>query len=259
MKNYTSLGSSPNTNYIRFNDNGAAAGDGGPGGLGGLGGLGDNLAFKRFEKYDTHEAQQKREINQNSNEINGNKNIYTTENIIQHNSNNNNNNNNNSNTIIDNKSFISVEVVYRTIVIPFYICLMDIIILNNLYVEIVDNGNIEIKNKVLGSGKIRKYHLNGAIKNYDIFVEMENENVFHVKRRGIMMRVRVSEDVRKLIINTMVNYVADGGDVDAKTKVVGGINSDHGGQAGSKSIISVRNRTRGGGFAWFRCFKSHPD
>ena len=40
MKNYTSLSSSPNTNYIRFNDNGAAGGGGGSGGLGGLGGLG---------------------------------------------------------------------------------------------------------------------------------------------------------------------------------------------------------------------------
>ena len=192
MKNYTSLGSSPNTNYIRFNDNGAAAGGGG---LGGLGGLGDNLAFKRFEKYDTREAQQKREINRNSDTVNGNQNIYTTENII------------------DNNRFIPGEVVFRTIIIPFYICLIDIVVLNDLFIEIVDNSSIETKNKILGSGKIRKYRLNGAIKHYDLFVEMENENVYHVKKRGIMMRVRVSEEIRQLILNTMVNYVADGGDL----------------------------------------------
>lgn len=188
MKNYTSLGSSPNTNYTRFNDNGAAGG-------GGLGGLGDNLAFKRFEKYDTREAQQKREINRNSDAVIVNQNIYTTENII------------------DNNRFIPGEVVFRTIVIPFYICLIDIVILNDLFIEIVDNSSLETKNKILGSGKIRKYRLNGAIKSYDIFVEMENENVYHVKKRGIMMRVRVSEEIRQLILNTMVNYVADGGDL----------------------------------------------
>ena len=202
MKNYTSLGSSPNTNYIRFNDNdndndnGAAAGGGG---------LGDNLAFKRFEKYEKHETQQKREINRNSDGLIVNQNIHKTENIIQLNS-----NNLNSSA---SASFIPGEVVFRTIVIPFYICLMDIIILNDLFVEIVDNSSIETKNKILGSGKIRKYRLNGAIKNYDIFVEMENEDVFHVKKRGIMMRVCVSEEIRQLILNTMVNYVADGGDI----------------------------------------------
>ena len=77
----------------------------------------------------------------------------------------------------------------------------------------LDNGSIETKNKVLISGKIRKYRLNGVIKNYDIFIEMENEDVFHVKKRGIMMRVRVPEQLRQLILNTMVNYVADGGDL----------------------------------------------
>ena len=68
MKGYTSLGSSPNTNYIRFNDNGGSGGGGRSivGSPGSLGGLGDNLAFKRFETYMSSEAQQKREINRNS-------------------------------------------------------------------------------------------------------------------------------------------------------------------------------------------------
>ena len=147
---------------------------------------------------------------------------------------------------------------------------MDIIILNDLFIEIVDNSSIETKNKVLGSGKIRKYRLNGTIKNYDIFVEMENENVFHVKKRGIMMRVRLAEELRQLIINMMVNYVADGGDVDAKSKssssIVDTWDSDEGG--GSRTRISQRNRSGGGGggsggggrgLGCFGCFKFHPD
>lgn len=270
MKNYTSLSSSPNTNqntnYIRFNDNGAAGG--GSGGLGGLGGLADNMAFKRFEKQET---QQKREIHLNSGGGNRNQILYTTENIIQVNSSNNNNNNK---SISDNQaSFIPGEVVYKTIVIPFYICLMDIIIFNDLFVEIVDNGSIETKNKVLGSGRIRKYRLNGDIKNYDIFVEMENENVFHVKKRGILMRVRVSEDVRQLIINTMVNYVADGGDVDTKFKsktsssIIQTWDSIDGGSSVSidsreKMIEHKRtgaNSSSSSRFGCFGCFTSNHD
>jgi hypothetical protein len=104
----------------------------------------------------------------------------------------------------------------QTIVLPFYFPIIDIIISNDLVIEIVDHSSIETKERILCSGKIRKYRLNDIIKNYDMFIEMENENVFHVKRRGIMMRTRVSEDLRRHIIKTMVNYVADGGDVDRK-------------------------------------------
>jgi hypothetical protein len=279
MKNYTSLSlsSSPNTNYTRFNDNGGAAGGGG---LGGLGGLADNLAFKRLEKYDshgtymTHEAQQKREINRNSDDVNKYHNLYTTENIIQIGDSNGR----------GNEPFVAGEVVYRTIIIPFYVCLMDIIIFNDLYIEVVDNGNVETKNKILISGKIRKYRLNGVIKNYDIFIEMENENVFHVKKRGIMMRVRVNEELRQLILNTMVNYVADGKDLDPKPKAgssgggggsglspldnwenLGGgsgssVGGSVGGSSGGSGSVGGRGRrgNRGGGggpFACFGCFK----
>ena len=154
---------------------------------------------------------------------------------------------------------------------------MDIIIFNDLYIEVVDNGNVETKNKILISGKIRKYRLNGVIKNYDIFIEMENENVFHVKKRGIMMRVRVTEELRQLILNTMVNYVADGKDLDPKPKAgsSGGGGGGSGlspldnwenlgggvsGSGGSGSVGGGRGRrgNRGGGggpFACFGCFK----
>jgi len=245
MKGYTSLGSSPNTNYMRFNDNGSSSGGGGGGRIvgspGSLGGWADNSAFKRLDSYSTygnHETLQKREINRNSGEVNVNQNLYTTENIIQN---------------VESKSehFVPGEVVYRTIVIPFYVCLMDIIIFNDLFIEVVDNSSIETKNKVLISGKIRKYRLNGSMKNYDIFIEMENEDVFHVKKRGIMMRVRLSEELRKLIINTMVNYVADGGDLDSKSKA--GVS---GGATHIVSSVATRDsRDSGGPFSCFGCFK----
>ena len=83
MRGYTSLSSSPTTNYMRFDDNSVGGGGGGGrgrskgGGIvgspGSLGGLGDNIGFKRFETYISNEAQQKREINQKS----GKTTIYT--------------------------------------------------------------------------------------------------------------------------------------------------------------------------------------
>jgi len=255
---------------------------GGSGGSGGLGGWADNSAFNRLDNYSTygkHEKLQEREINRNSEGIKENYKLYTTENIIKIDNNNNNNNNNsiNSNSMTGtsmngNDSFVAGEVVYQTIVIPFYICLMDIIIFNDLFIEVVDNSSIETKNNVLISGKIRKYRLNGVMKNYDIFIEMENEDVFHVKKRGIMMRVRLSEELRKLIINTMVNYVADGGEIDAKSKAVGGAGRiGRAGSAASSLPVDTRDsRTGGGGsggrggggggvFSCFGCFKSRHD
>ena len=263
MKGYTSLSSSPTTNYMRFDDNSVGGGTGRNrgGGIvgspGSLGGLGDNISFKRFEKYISNEVQQKREINQNSGTINENHNLYTTENIIQIGDTNNKN--------ISNEPFVAGEVVYRTVVIPFYICLMDTVISNDLFIEVVDNGSIETKNKVLISGKLRKYRLNGGIKNYDIFIEMENEDVFHVKKRGIMMRVRVSEDLRQLIINTMVNYVADGGELDSKSKVGSSRSASGASGASGVSISSSPVNTQNGGgrsggvFSCFGCFKSRHD
>lgn len=232
MKNYTSLGTSPTTNYIRFKDEGGGgSGVGGSGRGGGLGGLADNLALLGFEKRDERKS---REIIGNSG---------------------------------DNKSIIQNgggaggdmgvgEVVYKTIVIPFYYCLIDIIINNDLYVEIVDNGNAETKNIVLANGKIRKYRLNSAIKDYDIFVELDNENVFRVNKRGIMMRIKVSEELRRLIINTMVNFVADGGDVDARRKSGGSGGGVVAGRAGGGGDGGGSGKDRGGCLGWFSCFRA---
>ena len=270
MKGYTSLSSSPTTNYMRFDDNSAGSARGGRGGSrgivgspGSLGGLGDNIGFKRFDTYISSEVQQKREINRKSGTLNENTNLYTTENIIQIGDNNNNKNSSNKNS--SNEPFVAGEVVYRTIVIPFYICLMDIVILNDLFIEVVDNGSIETKNKVLISGKLRKYRLNGGIKNYDIFIEMDNEDVFHVKKRGILMRVRVSEELRQLIINTMVNYVADGEDLDTKSKSKSRAGSSGVGGAGadtsSLSPVNTRNSVgrNSGVLSCFGCFTSRHD
>ena len=234
MKNYTSLGTSPTTNYMRFKDEGGGSvlggGSGsGRGGGGGLGGLADNLALLGFEKHDERKS---REIIGNSGD---NKSI-----------------NKNGGGAGGGGSDVGVgEVVYKTIVVPFYYCLIDIVINNDLYVEIVDNGNTETKNIVLASGKIRKYRLNSAIKDYDIFVELENENVFRVNKRGIMMRVKVSEELRRLIINTMVNFVADGGDVDARGKSGGS-----GGVAGRAGSGGGGGKNRDGCLGWLSCFRA---
>lgn len=178
MKNYTSLGSSPNTNYLYYNH---------------------DTQRQQTHQSIKNENSHDRSGNGNGNG-NGNSSIYTYEDIIN----------------IKNMGTGTGVKELQTIVLPFYIPIIDIVISNDLMIEIVDHSNIETKERILCSGRIRKYRLNGIVKNYDIFIEMENENVFHVKKRGIMMRTRVTEDLRRHIVNTMVNYVADGGDLDPK-------------------------------------------
>lgn len=258
MKNYTSLGSSPNTSYMRFNDRNS--GDGiGSGSPGSLGGWGDNAPFKRFETYMTGDTRQNSEINQKLQSLpisqsppenykhsppRNTPELYTSEGIININS---------------NKSFPNSPRYdeFSIIVLPFYIPIIDLVIANGLHVEIVDHSNKDgaNKNNVICSGKIRKYRLNGVVKNYDIFVEIGNENIYHVKKRGIMMRVRVKDELRQVIIKTMVNYVADGGDTDPKNNSV--VVNNNGGGVG----VGVGGGAGGGGgvkrtFSCFGCFKS---
>ena len=266
MKNYTSLGTSPTTNYIRFiNEDAAGGGVGGVGGrgsenslggLGGLGGLADNLSLSRLEKHDECKSR----------EIIGNSGIHKS--IIR---------NQNGDDKCGAEVGSNCDDTHRPIIIPLYCCLIDIVIKNDLYVEIVDNSNIDIKNKVLASGKIRKYRVNGHIKDYDIFVEFCNENVYRVNKRGIMMKVKVSEDLRKIIINMMVNYVADGGDVDMRKSgsgsvvvnvsgraVVGGGsavdgNMNKGGVVGGVGVGGGRRVGGRGLFRWLSCFTSRNE
>jgi hypothetical protein len=252
MKNYTNLGSSPNTSYMRFNDR--SSGDGiGSGSPGSLGGWGDNAPFKRFETYMTGDTRQNSEINQKLQSLpisqsppenikygaHNAAELYRSEDIININS---------------NKSFPNSprHDEFSIIVLPFYIPIIDLVIANGLHVEIVDHSNKDgaNKNNIICSGKIRKYRLNGVVKNYDIFVEIGNENIYHVKKRGIMMRVRVKDELRQVIIKTMVNYVADGGDTDPKNNSVV-VNSGAGGGAGGGVGGGVKRA-----FSCFGCFKS---
>ena len=85
---------------------------------------------------------------------------------------------------------------------------------------------------------------------------MENENVYHVKKRGIMMRVRVSEDIRQLILNTMVNYVADGGDLDPKQKSnsIGNIDDSGGTKYHNNSNNNNNKKSKKGCLKLLYCF-----
>ena len=128
------------------------------------------------------------------------------------------------------------EIVYKTIVIPFYVCLIDMIIVNDLHIKVVDNTN---QNQVIGEGKIRKYRLNGAPTDYNMFIEMENENVYHIKKKGIMMQVKVGGDLYKVILNTLANM-----DVGRPGSRGSGGGGDSGGGGAKKK----------GWFSWFKCF-----
>ena len=135
----------------------------------------------------------------------------------------------------------SGEIIYKTIILPFNIPIIDYVLENNLFIEIVDNIN---NNQIIGQGKIRKYRFNGLSTDYDIFVEMENENVYHVKKRGIMMRIRIIEDEYKIIIDLLksINIV----------KISGG-GTGSGGEAHRRNAL---NKKKKGFFSCFACFKA---
>jgi type V secretory pathway adhesin AidA len=62
-----------------------------------------------------------------------------------------------------------------------------------------------------------------------------------------MMRVNVSEDLRRHIINTMVNYVGDGGDIikDTTIDASGGIYTN---------IVIKTNKNKNKKSGCFKCF-----
>ena len=68
------------------------------------------------------------------------------------------------------------------------------------------------------------------------------------------MRIKVSEELRRLIINTMVNFVADGGDVDARRNSGG--SGGAAGRAGSGGCGGGGGKDRGGCLEWFSCFRA---
>ena len=208
MQNYVSL----NVDYVDFNNTNGGLGGGGGGGGGSGNGLGER------------EKREKREKNEKSEE-NTNNNTST-------------NNTNNTNNIS--------EIIYKTIVMPFYIPLVDYVISNDLFIEIIDSLN---KNNIIGEGKIKKYRLNGPPSNYDMFIETEKENVYHVKRRGIMMRVKVSADQYKTIVKMLTSMNGGGAD-DANTTTL------------QNQIIltpstphNVLIKKKTGFLNWFACFR----
>jgi hypothetical protein len=235
MKNYTSLSSSPTTNYMQFNND-----------------------MQKQQPYQSQQYVKNQNGNQNDkhNDKHNDHNLYTSEDIIN-----------------VNKPFFNNlhNQELQSIVLPFYIPIIDIVISNDLAIEIVDHSSIETRERILCKGRIRKYRLNDIIKNYDIFIEMENENVFHVKRRGIMMRTRVSEDLRRHIIKTMVNYVADGGDVDRKVISSSSSSSSSSSFGGSISRGSEQDihasllrqhgntKPKKGCFSFLSCFRATHD
>jgi hypothetical protein len=233
MKNYTSLvpspGTSPTTNYIRFPNDGK-------GGSGGLGGLADNLGLHRLEKHD--ERIHRENIGNSGNNIS----------IIP--------------PYDDNGDIVINDVVYRTTLVPFYYCIIDLVIINDIYVDIIDNSGDEKKKTVLASGKIRKYRLNGSKTDYNVYVEFVNENVYHVNKRGIVMRMKVSQEMRKLIINTMVNFVGDGRSSSSKGGEFANSEVVDYGRAGVGGSCGGSRGGRGAKGGWFRClscFKSQND
>ena len=121
----------------------------------------------------------------------------------------------------------SGEIIYKTIILPFNVPIIDYVLQNNLFIEII------------GQGKIRKYRFNGLPTDYDIFIEMDNENVYHVKKRGVMMRIRILEDEYKIIIDLLksINIV----------KISG---------ASGGSGRNALNKKKKGFFSCLACFKA---
>jgi hypothetical protein len=131
---------------------------------------------------------------------------------------------------------------------PFYIPLVDYVISNDLFIEIIDSLN---KNQVTGEGIIRKYRLNGPPSNYDMFIETDKEDVYHVKRRGIMMRVKVSTDQYKTIVK-MLTSMNGGGVGDANTTTLQTQTQTQ----TTPNPHNVLTKKKTGFFSWFACFRA---
>jgi hypothetical protein len=213
MQNYVSL----NIDYVDFNNTN-----------GSLGGGGSGISLGGRESIGEREKREKREKNEKSEQ----------------------NTNNTNNT---NKTNNISEVVYKTIVMPFYIPLVDYVISNDLFIEIIDSLN---KNQTIGEGKIRKYRLNGPPTNYDMFIETEKENVYHVKKRGIMMRVKVSGDQYKVIVK-MLTSMNGGGVGDANTTTLQNqiiLTPSTSSTSSKPHNVLIKKKT--GFLNWFACFRA---
>ena len=93
-----------------------------------------------------------------------------------------------------------------------------------------------------------------------MFIETEKENVYHIKKRGVMMRVKVSDEQYKTIIKILTNINngggagGGGGGEGAGTGVARG--SSSGGYVEYVEVVgnNVRNKKKKGFFSLFACF-----
>lgn len=183
---------------------------------------------------------QKREIYRNSNDNSKLGNYYhpyTSEDII------NSNRNSTNHSLNDNEE-------RHPIVLPFYIPIIDIIISNDLMIDIVDHSvrvGVDTKECIICTGKIRKYRVLGDVKDCNFIIEMENDIVYHVKKKGIMMRTSVHDDLRRHIIKIMVNFIGSSGG--------GGSTGDSSVSEGNTVTIKPKKKW----FHRFACFSSTPD
>ena len=198
-----------NVDYVDFNRSGGLGGGGSGNGCGDIEGLGER------------EKREKREKNDKSVE----------------------------NTNIANIANITNELVYKTIVMPFYIPLVDYVISNELFIEIIDNSN---KTHIIGEGKLRKYRLNGPPSKYDMFIETENENVYHIKKRGIMMRAKVSGDQYKTIVKMLTS--SNGGSAGVGAGISAGAIGHDDNNVHNHNNVVTKKKT--GLFSWFACFRA---
>jgi hypothetical protein len=152
---------------------------------------------------ENHEKLQKHEINRNSNDnskLGSYYYPYTSEDII-------------NGSRDETNRLLTYEEERHPIVLPFYIPIIDVIISNDLSIDIVDHSirvGVDTKESILCSGKIRKYRVLGDVKECNFIIEMENNTVYHVKKKGIMMRTSVHDDLRRHIIKIMVNFIGGG-------------------------------------------------
>ena len=82
---------------------------------------------------------------------------------------------------------------------------------------------------------------------------MDNDSLYHVRKRGIMMRTVVGEDLRKHIIKTMVKYVDEGG----KKGIPVGENIEKQNAVRVNKGLVVKPKKRW--FQFMACFTSTPD
>jgi hypothetical protein len=75
---------------------------------------------------------------------------------------------------------------------------------------------------------------------------MENEDVYHVKKRGIMMRVKISEDQYKIIVKMLTNI-----NIEKSGNGSGG-GGGSGGGAGRNALVKKKK----GFFSCFACFQA---